>query len=154
MARPTTLAFSKFVLMLGDGASPETFAAPCGLTSRGVNETTTFQETVIPDCDDEDAPAWVDRDADSQSATFSGSGNLAKENFGIYREWKRSGQPKRCRIYYFEGEDGDELPESAVGYDEGLFVCSTVNATGERGRRVQLEIELLSTGELTWHDAA
>ncbi|MDZ4382803.1 MAG: phage tail tube protein [Parvibaculum sp.] len=154
MTRPTTLAYSKFVLRISDGASPEVFAAPCGLTSRGWQEATTFQESAIPDCADEDAPAAIERDADTWSGSFSGSGWVAKENLGMYREWSRSGASKKCRIYYFDGEAGDELDESAIGYDEGMLVLSSLNVSGERGQKTRIEIEMQTDGAVTWTDAA
>lgn len=153
MARPASLPFAKFVLRVSDGNSPETFVAPCGLTTRGVNQTAGMQETTVPDCADEAKPAWIERDVDTLSMEIPGSGVLTKEASGLYREWMRSGEGRKCRIYYFDGEDGDGLPVSSIGYDEGFFKMASLNVTGQRGQRVQIEFSLMSDGEIEWHDA-
>jgi len=68
MAQATTLPFSAFKVMLETGTTG-TFAAPCGLTERSVTFSKETNDTTSIDCDDEDAPAWVDRDVVSMSAT-------------------------------------------------------------------------------------
>lgn len=153
MAKPTTLPYSKFLLKVSDGNSPETFSQPCSLTSRGFNETASTQDTTVADCDNEDAPASVERAVDTISSSISGNGNLARESFGFWRNWMRSGESRKVRVYYFDGEEADEGETNAVGYDEGMFVCTTLNRTGERAQKVRVEVELQSDGDVVWHDA-
>src|SRR5690606_5463030 len=59
MAQPTTARFGKFKVMLGDGGSPMTYAAPCGFTSKSLTLTKNLTEVNLPDCDDPDSVAWV-----------------------------------------------------------------------------------------------
>src|SRR5690606_11224625 len=79
MAQPTTARPGKMRILLGDGGSPESFSAPCGLTSRAFSPTKNFGESPVPDCDDPDAPYWIGRDVQSMSASVSGEGVLAAE---------------------------------------------------------------------------
>lgn len=86
MARPTTYSAKKLLILLGDGGTPETFAAPCGLTTRGINFSKETNDVTVPDCDDPDLPAWTERAVRTLSATVSGSGILAAEAFETWRE--------------------------------------------------------------------
>jgi hypothetical protein len=61
MAKPTTLSFANFKVYLGDGASPETFVAPCGFVQKALTLDATTSDTNVPDCDDPEAPAWTER---------------------------------------------------------------------------------------------
>src|SRR3954447_3404006 len=85
MALATTVPFSKFKVLLGNGATPtETFTSPCGLTANSIAFTKATNTTVTPDCLDPDAPGWEERDAVSQSATIAGNGVLATESLGTW----------------------------------------------------------------------
>ena len=63
MAKPTVLPGTKLLLLLGDGASPETFAEPCGLTTKSFDLAASTNTTVLPDCTDPEAAAWEARRA-------------------------------------------------------------------------------------------
>ena len=80
MAQPTTIKGGKVSVKLGDGASPEVFSSPCGLTQRGLTLTKNLNEVILPDCDDPDSVDWVGRDAASLSMSISGQGVLASES--------------------------------------------------------------------------
>lgn len=142
MAQATTLRFSKFLILVGDGATPvEDFAAPCGLTSRGFNRTAETNDTNVPDCADEDAPSWLERDVVSLSATLSGSGVLAEESVDIWDEWFESGAARNVRVTTGEG--------SGLRTWSGAARLTTFNISGERGSRVTAEIEIVSDGPFT-----
>ncbi|MCB1394388.1 phage tail tube protein, partial [Nitrobacter sp.] len=80
MAKPTTARFGKFRVLLGDGADPEVFTAPCGFTSKSLALSKNLTDVNLPDCDDPDAAAWVGRDVQSLSAQITGEGVLAVES--------------------------------------------------------------------------
>ena len=98
MAKPTTARWSKLLIELGDGGSPETFTAPCGLTSKGFNRSATTSDTNVPDCDDPDAPVWTERVATAFSAQVSGSGVLALDSLDAWDTWFSSGLTKNVRV--------------------------------------------------------
>ncbi len=91
MTQATTLKFSQFLIQLGNGAVPEVFAAPCGLNSRGFSRTAATNDTNVPDCDNPDAPSWLDRDVVSLAAALSGSGVVADEDYDVWNTWWESG---------------------------------------------------------------
>ncbi len=145
MARPTTVAFNQFLIEVGDGASPETFAAPCGLTSKGFNQSASTQDTTVPDCDDPDAPAYVERAVDALSAEISGSGVLAMEAFtDVWEPWYRSALFRNAHVRL------DVPAADGGGYYTGKFILSQFNMTGQRGQKVNVEVTMVSDGEITW----
>lgn len=85
MAQPVTMKYGSFQLLLGNGASPEVFTAPCGFTQKSFSRSKELNEVVIPDCDDPDAMAHTARDARSLSASISGSGVLAKSAYPLWK---------------------------------------------------------------------
>lgn len=148
MTKPTTLTFGKFLIKVGDGADPEVFSAPCGLTTKSFNQTASSQETVVPSCDQPDAPAYVERAIDALSAEISGSGVLAAESIDVWRDFFESGESKNCRVYL------DVPLADNGGYWQGAFVLTQFNVGAERGKKVSVEVTLQSDGEYTWTDAA
>lgn len=137
MAKATTLRFSQFLILLGNGATPvEAFAKPCGLTSRGFERTANMNDTNVMDCDDEDAPSWLERDVISYQASISGAGSVANESFDTWDAWWADGGTKNVRI------------ELGARVWEGPFKLAQLSVTGEKGQRVNMTISLVSDGEV------
>ncbi|MET3991674.1 phage tail tube protein [Bradyrhizobium sp. 215_C5_N1_1] len=136
MAKAQTLTFSKFLVSLGNGATPEVFAAPCGLNSRSFNRTAATNETNVPDCDDPDAPSWLERDIVSLSASISGAGVVADEDFDTWNAWFESGDSKNVQI---------KLGTTRTW--TGPYKLTKLNITGQRGSRTTFDVTLDSDGE-------
>lgn len=141
MTKPTTTTFGSFLIKLGNGADPEVFASPCGLTGKGFNQTATAQETTVPDCDNPDAPAYTERAVDTNSAEISGSGIMAQEAFDTWNDWFQSGASKNVQIYPM-GASG--------GYYQGAFILTALNQQAERGKKVTVDVTIQSDGQWTW----
>lgn len=148
MARPKTLSATKLLLLIGDGAQPEVFAAPCGLTSRGINFSKETNDTTVPDCDNPDAPSWTERVVSALSGTVSGSGVLAMEALETWRDFFFSTESRNVRVKL------DAPLASNGGHFEGKFHCTTFNVTGDNGEKINVEVELQNDGEVVWVDAA
>jgi hypothetical protein len=73
MTQPTVLPGTKLLILVGDGASPEVFGEPCGLTTKSFELSASTNTTLIPDCADPEAPAWEAKDVNALSATASTS---------------------------------------------------------------------------------
>jgi predicted secreted protein len=145
VAKPTTLSAAKLLIMLGDGASPtEVFAAPCGLTTKGINFSAASNDITVPDCDDPDAASWSERVISALSGTVSGSGVLAMESLETWRDYFFGGVSKNARVKI------DTTLANNGGYFEGAFILTTFNITGEIGNKIQVEIELQNDGPVTW----
>lgn len=139
MVAAVTYSFGTLLVQL-ETAVPGTYAAPCGLTSRSLKFSKSANETIIPDCADDDAAAWVDRDISSLSATISGEGVLDGSAFTSYwQPWAILATPKNCRVVL-----------TGKGYWAGSFQLLSLDISGKRGERVAVNVELASDGAMTW----
>jgi hypothetical protein len=142
LTQPTTFSFGKFLLKVGDGASPEVFSAPCGLTAKAFNQTNTTVESIVPDCDDPDAPANVERGITSKSRDISGTALLTSESFQTWQDFYDSDYSKNVRVYPM-GASG--------GYYQGKFILATFNiAAPAIGQKSTGDITLQSDGPCPW----
>jgi len=140
MAKPTTFKGTSLLIKLGDGASPETFDFPCGLTTQALNRTAETNDVTVPDCDDPDAPAWTEREVSTMAWEATGSGVLADESVSVWDEWFASGLTKNVQI--------DVGPAGVGRRYTGRALLTTYNVTGERGQKVTVEVTVTGDGEL------
>ena len=135
MTQATTYPFSKFLVKIGDGATPEVFTDPCGLTTKGFTRTANMNDTNIPDCDDPDAPSWLGRDVVSYQAAIAGSGVVAEESREVWEDWWNAGETRNVRI---------ELNTVAAWIMPAKI--SEFGITADRGNKVQMSVSLVSDG--------
>lgn len=148
MAKPDTMKGSHLLILLGDGASPETFASPCGLTTKAINMEGTTNDFNVPDCADPDAPSWTERIIAALSASVPGSGIVSLADYADWRTWFLSGLARNIQV---------SLNESLAlggGYYEMSAVLTTFNTTGNNGELATLEVAIQSNGPVTWVDAS
>lgn len=148
MAQAVVASGSKVLIQLGDGASPEVFAHPCGITTKAVNQETTVNEVDIPDCSDEDAISWIGIEPQNRQMTVTGSGVLDKTELVNYRTFFALATAKNVRVNMNLGVG------TGGGYWAGGMRLTTFNITGEKGQKIQVEITLRSDGEMAWTDQA
>lgn len=138
MARPTTLRGTKLLIKLGNGASPETFTAPCALVTKSLSRSAGLNEFNLEDCDNPDAPIWTERVKGALTGSVSGSGTLAKESLDAYEDFFAAVESRNVQVTLdFSGD-----PRTY----QGAFHLATLNITGEQDGLVQVEIELQSDG--------
>jgi predicted secreted protein len=135
------------LILVGDGATPEVFAAPCGLTSKGFDTAASSNEVAVPDCDDPDAPAWIERVVKSLSSKVTGSGVLAAESFDVWRDWSLSGLAKNVRVELQPPTGSTGL---ALGYYAGSFILSAFSLKAALGDKVTVDVTMDSDGQVTW----
>lgn len=144
MALAVPIPFSKFVVLLGDGATPtEAFSAPCAFSNRALNRTKNLNEIVVPDCDDEDEPGWVDRDPISKSWGISGDGLLDQSSVEVWDAFFEQNDSKNVKVVV-TGSTGSVL----VTYT-GKAHLMAWNETAARGEKVQFSVEMAGDGALT-----
>src|SRR5262245_15827835 len=107
MAQPTVFNFGELLISVSNGATPPVFSEPCGLTAKAFNGAAATNDTIIPDCDDPDAPAWLGRSTSSLSRDITGSGVLAGESLELWDDWFASGLARDARITLDGGALGD-----------------------------------------------
>lgn len=143
MAAAATFRFSGYRVLLGDGASPEVFTAPCGFTERSFSINRELAETNTPDCADEDAPSWLERDVTSQSATISGQGVLEATALPQWIEKLGTTESFNARVELWrEG--------TKVGTWAGAFQLETFETSGTKGERVTVNVTMQSDGAITY----
>jgi hypothetical protein len=140
MVAPVTARFGKFRVLIGDGASPIVYTAPCGFTSKSLTLTKDLTDVNLPDCDDPDAVAWVGRDASSLSASVSGEGVMASQSIETWLDaWENvESVPVKIEV---------EFPAKTVTWT-GYMHVATFTAGAEQGGRATANVELQSDGEL------
>lgn len=122
MAPPTTKRWTALTLWPGDGNSPEDFTKNvCGMRTKSFSINPQISESKVPDCDDPDEPAWIERVVNALSIGFEASGVLANESGEFYEAWAFAGEQKNALI----------VIEGAAGrYFSGPFIISNYQVTG------------------------
>lgn len=146
MAQATTVPFSGFRVML-ETATPGTYGAPCGLTERSLSLTKETNDTTTPDCDDEDAGSWTERDVVSKSASISGEGVMARESIARWQAAFEDDAPVSVRVE----RAGTAL--QGGGYYLGLFHLTSFEQSATRGERATVSIEMSSSGPVVFTPA-
>lgn len=141
MAAPTVIAGTKLLILVGDGASPEVFAEPCGLTTKGFDLAASTNTTLIPDCADPELPAWEAKTVNALSAQISGSGVMAVEAFLTWEAWFMSALAKHVQI---------KLNYPALGYFSGSFILTAFKLSGQRGQKVTVDLTMVNDGTVAW----
>lgn len=144
MAKPTTFSASKLYIKLGNGGSPEVFAEPCGLTTRGLTQTKDVNDIVVPDCANPDLPAWVERAVRSLSAEATGSGILAAEALPTWQSAFASTASVNAQIGI------NAPPANNGGHYDGKIHLTSFAVTGELGDKLQVALTFQTDGPLTW----
>ena len=144
--KPTTYVGSSVAIFLEDPASPGTYLRPCGLNDHTATFTKEFETVNVPDCDDPELPAWVERGVSSLDFSASGNGVLAAEAVDAWWEAFNTTESINARIYVGKPTD------TANGrYWEGKVHISNFEAGGARGGKASASVSLVSDGELTFH---
>lgn len=147
MAQPTTFPWHELIIEVSDGGNPETFGAPCGLTSKSFNAQSQTNDTVIPDCDNPELPAWTGRTVASLTRDITGSGALAGESLELWDDWWSSGESRNCRV---------SLEGGALGSWQwsGAYVLTGFEIGANIGDgKIQVSVTIQSDGEITREDS-
>jgi predicted secreted protein len=144
MSAPKTARFGAMIISLSNGASPPTFTAPCGFTSKSLSLSKNLSEVSIPDCDDPDAPIWLGRDVQSLTASVTGEGVLAAEAVPTWQDAFDSTASVEVQVEI-------TFATGVLTY-QGFMHLESMEITAEQGGRVQMSISMQSDGELvgTW----
>lgn len=144
MAAAKTVKFGSQILVIGNGATPEVFTSPCGLTSLNLDFNIETNDTNAPDCTNPDLPSWLITDVVSQQMVISGEGILDTDALQVWNAWILSGGEKNIRwIIAGTGANGG-------GYWSAPGILSTFGLSGERGSRWQQSIEIRLNGQPTF----
>lgn len=134
---------SKILIKFGDGNSPEVFTHYCSINAeREFALEANLNEDLAINCDDPDAPGWVDREVESLSGQITGAGQLNTPDWRILRRRMVAGEAINMQVVLdVSAADGGEIAT-------GAFIISNLTKTGDRGGKIQAAITLQSTGPL------
>lgn len=142
MAQAQTVRFSGLRVLLGNGLDPEDFAAPCGLTERSLSLSKEMGETNVPDCTDEDAASWIERDITSKSAEIAGEGVIDIVALATWQAFFDTDTSKSVRVEIWRG--------TKVGHWQGKFHMESFEAGATKGERATVSVSLQSDGAVAW----
>ncbi len=140
MAKPVTTKGGFVRVLLGDGADPIVYTAPCGFTERSISFSKGIEEINIPDCSAPEAIDWLGKDATSLSMSVSGEGVLAQSAVATwYAAWKsQDSVPVKVEIEFAA------LTATWTGYMQ----VESLEIGGTNGQRVTLSVSMQSDGEM------
>lgn len=143
MAQAETVRFSGLRVLLGDGADPESFGMPCGLTERSFNRSKEMGESNVPDCTDEEGASFIERDVTSKSAAINGSGMLDVTALDTWEDFWNSDTSKNVRV---------EIWRNSVkrGHWAGKFHLESLEIGATKGERASVTVALQSDGSFIW----
>lgn len=145
MAKPTTYKGSLVAIYLEDPAVPGTFIKPCGLNNHSVQFTKNAEEVEVPDCDDPEAPQWIERDVRSLDFSATGEGILAAEAIQTWWDAFNSTDAIAARIYVGAVDDAVD-----GYYWSGDVHVNSFQVQGQTGQRATVNIGVVSSGEMVF----
>ena len=143
MVAAASFRFSGYRVLLGDGASPEQFSSPCGFTERSFSLNRELSETNSPDCANEDAPSWLERDVTSMSATISGQGVLDASALTAWITKLETTESFNARVELWRNG-------AKVGMWAGAFQLESFETAATRGERATVNVTLQSDGAVAY----
>lgn len=145
MAEPDIIRGTYFVLGAGDGGSPETFAALCGITTRNFTHAHATSDQYTRDCADPENVPHRRIIVTGESWSLSGNGLLNRANLATIQALD-DGQTHNFR-YYFTEPTGDEVYQ---GYYEGPAIITSLQITGSDDAYASISLNIESDGQWTW----
>jgi hypothetical protein len=140
MAQPTTLPFSAVLVYISNTDSPGVYTAPCGFNQKSLTLDNETSDVTVPDCDDPEAAAWIERAVTARSVTVAGSGVLATESYALWQGW--GAETRTVRVVL-----------TGLGYWEGDAILQSLGHAvqlGSDGNKLQLNANIISTGAWAW----
>ncbi|PSJ64507.1 phage tail tube protein [Kumtagia ephedrae] len=149
MAAIKVMNGEQLLVQIGDGATPtEGFAHDCLInTERGIQFTSTTNDTVVPDCESPELPGWFQRNKDGLSATITGAGKVHTTSLENWWTWYAGDATKNVRVRInVPAADGG-------GYWQGAFHLTEFQVSGTRKEHADVSVTLMNDGTITWTDA-
>lgn len=145
VGEPDIIRGTYFVLGAGDGGSPETFTALCGINTRSFTHAHQTSDQYTRNCTDPEDVPHRRLIVTGESWDLTGSGLLNRANLATMQALD-DGQTHNFRFYFTE-PTGDEVYQ---GYYEGPAIITSFAITGDDGAYASNSISIASDGVWTW----
>lgn len=146
MAAAAAFSAGKFIIQIGDAGGTEVFAEPCAVVEGKLAFSKSVSETVLPDCEDPDAPGWTDRDATAFSAEITGSGVATKAGMNTIEAAFLATASRNMRIQHVGGGSGGATPDKRYA---GAFHITSLDYDRSRGEKLAFSFTAQSDGAVT-----
>ena len=131
-------AGENFVILIGNGASPEVFSAPASInTTRGLKMSTAEKAVEIPDVTNPSNPAYTARAITAVDWQLDGAGIVNTGDDVTWATWWLTGAKKNVQI-------ANSVTGGVVL--QGPAVLTDCNLSGDRGDKVMGTITLKGAG--------
>ena len=137
MAAPITSTYGEYLIKVGDGATPEVFTTLCGLTSKSLDINNNTANTIVPDCLDDDAPAYEEMNITSQSVGVKGTGVFTREKQKFMTLWALNGETHNIRVYLGKSAASD------IEYIAGPAILKTLGVSANRGEKLTQALDFM-----------
>lgn len=144
MAQILSIRFGEQMLLIGDGADPEVFSAPCGINSLTKSTSTNTSDVDLPDCDDPDLVVWLGIDEVSKRMTLTFSGTIAQQALAMWQEWELDGGTRNVR--WMRNLTNPDLR----GYLGGPALLTEFEETSEARGRYTFTGTIIFDGKPVW----
>jgi hypothetical protein len=145
MAQPKILRGTYFSLLLGDGGSPETFLALCGITTRTFAHRSNSSDVFTRDCANPVDVPVRNVIITGEQWDLTGTGVLNRSNLPQIQA-ADDGQPHNWR--YLFTEPGTDLVFQ--GYYAGAGIVTDFTITGEDASFANISLSIASDGPWNW----
>ncbi len=143
MADPKTLPFGRMIVQIESAPGSGQFVAPCGFLKKSFKQTSQTSDTVVPDCDDPDLPADLQRNVVSRSWEVQGSGVLAMENHQFWQTWKYNCDSRAVQVIM----GGPGAAGGGIYQGNGLLSDFSIDSDRKsEGGRAQVSVTIQSDG--------
>ena len=148
MADPKTVEGVLVGLLVGDGATSETFSAFCGINAKTINFQTNTNERFLYDCNTPTNVPWRKLTKSGRFVSISGTGELDSSVLDRYMEAYNSNDPVNAQFNIgVAALDGG-------GYFAAAMMFTNLEIVATNGELVTVSISLESSGAVTWTDAS
>jgi hypothetical protein len=145
MAQPDIIRGTYFVLGVGNGGSPETFTALCGISTRTFRHSHNTSPQFTRDCALPISVPIQRLIVTGESWSLSGNGDLNRTQLSVLQTLD-DGQTHNFRFYYTEPA-GDLHYQ---GYYQGPAIITSLEITGNDSQYGTIAISLESDGQWTF----
>ena len=138
-----TISYGGLVILMGDGADPETFNASwaCGLTQKTFTMTKNLTDTAVPYCDEPDKASAIERDVVSVDYAISSSGVMSKQALQAWTEAFLSDLPRNFKVIE---------PGAGVTITTTLPMhIGSLEKNGEKGGKWAVSLQMSAAGAAT-----
>ena len=147
MAQLTSVTGAQLQIRIDNGltGTNQSYDHACMINAtRGLELSSSGQTEAIPDCSLPEAMAWTTETKATVSGTINGTGMLDATNYSSFFAWMNSDTAKTIKV---------DIHGTVGGVVTGSWKLTQLAISGDRGKRVEVNVTMKSDGALTYGTA-